>query len=154
MKHSLQTEQNAQNQKGSKMPNPTITDTKRPSQSQLNRAESRKVSELANLDCPSKFTNIEVLQGKASYVEALEYVEFLRKHDQFPNRTLSNMQNAMTYGEKWNQSAMTRALSLCDGAIIVIKSSKIFNKSEMQILISGLTGKGTTRKFRESCKPC
>ncbi len=124
----------------------------RKSKSQTTRTNARKIKELENLEVNSQYTMIEVLQGDADYVEALEMVEYLRVHERFPNKTLSRIQNAMTYGDKWNQSDMSKAVSLCEGAKIVIQASQRFNRSEQQILISGLTGKGTTRKFRESCR--
>jgi hypothetical protein len=132
----------------------TENTTKRVSKSQINRANQRSIDSFNKSisQDTSDHTIQEVLKGESTVNEALDLVNDLRKSDPFPNRTLANLKKCLTYGEKCDLTEMGRAVQRCKGAILTVQSSEKLNKCEQQVLISGLTGVGTTNAMRESCK--
>ena len=125
----------------------------RKSKSQKNRAKSRNIESFIKMVTKTETATVtEILQGESTVAEALDLVNELRVSDPFPNRTLGVLKRAFTYGQPCDPLEMGRAIRRLKGAIETVQQSEVLNKSEQQILISGLTGVGTTRAFRESCK--
>ena len=93
---------------------------------------------------------LERLTGAAGFSEALETAESTRTSDHMPNRTVSRFLTGMACGGgSTSIEDVTRAVALMQGVCEAVDGSDTLSREQSALIKSALTGKGTTRAFRE-----
>ena len=133
----------------------TAKSAKRLSKAKQKRQRSRNREQFLKMTTTGQATHTaeDVLQGKAGHSEAIDLCEDLRKHDSMPLRTLGRIMNGEVSGKLVPTIEMTRSIAGMKGAIEAIEDSEVYNRSEKQVLKSGITGKQSSVAFRMACKP-
>ena len=95
-------------------------------------------------------STLDQLTGENGWIEAIEVAEKTRTSEHMPARTINAFLSDLANGTS-NSSieAVTKAVKLCNGVCAAIDASDKMSEAEAAIVKSALTGKGSTRAFRQ-----